>query len=136
MVMFSNPIMRKSTRVPLKLKVILQRDNKEIESYTHDISVDGMFVQSVEKIQINTLINCSLFLPEQQEPLSILSRVMYDGIFSYTGKESFYGIGLNFMEITDESRKILKTYLDKQFYQCKNYRIPRKLNQSTDNGNS
>ena len=125
--MNSKNIIRKSTRVPLNLNVIVNYLDKEIKAITHDISIDGMFIEPSEKLCVNSLIHCYIFIPEREEPISILAKVLYDGIFTYTGKESFYGVGLNFMQITDESRAYLKDFLNKEFYHSKKYRIPRKI---------
>jgi hypothetical protein len=123
---YGNAFIRKSSRIPLKLRVLLTYQEKEIEATTHDISSDGMFIEPKEKLEINVQLNCSLFLPENKEPLSMTAKVRYDGIFTYTGKDTFYGAGLYFTELTDDVKKLLKQYLEKQFYQCKNFRRPRK----------
>ncbi len=131
--MESKNSIRKSTRVPLNLEVIINYEDKEIKAKTHDISIDGMFVEPNEKLIINSLIHCYIFLPGIKEPLSALAKVLYDGIYTYTGKTSFYGVGLNFMQITEEARNYLKSYLEKEFYHIKKYRIPRKISNNIKN---
>ena len=127
---YGNAFIRKSSRIPLKLRVLLTYQEKKTEATTHDISCDGMFIEPKEKLEINAQVNCSLFLPENKEPLTMLAKVRYDGIFTYTGKDTFYGAGLYFTELTDDIRKLLKQYLEKQFYQCKNFRRARKSRKS------
>lgn len=120
-------IIRKSTRVPLNLNVIINYLEKEIKAITHDISIDGMFIESNEKLDKDSLVHCYLFIPDRREPITALAKVLHDGIFTYTGKESFYGVGLHFIEMTEEGRNYLKKYLEKEFYHCKKYRVPRKI---------
>lgn len=124
-------IIRRSTRVPLNINVIVNYSNKEIKAVTHDISIDGMFIKSNEKLDKNSLVHCYLFIPDREEPISTLAKILYDGFFTYTGKESFYGVGLHFIEMTEEGRDYLRKYLEKEFYHCKKYRVPRKI--SSDN---
>jgi PilZ domain len=132
MLEIKNSFIRKSTRIPLKLKVLLNCEDKEIEAITHDISADGMFIEPQKSLTMNSLLNCYLFIPDREEPLSMLARVKYTGYFTYTGKESFYGAGLFFTQFTEETKELLKKFLEKQFYQCKNFRRPRKSGKTTE----
>lgn len=129
---FGNVFIRKSTRIPLKLKVHLTYQENEIEAVTHDISIDGMFIEPQNKLETNALLKCYLYLPNKEEPLSMLAKVKYEGIFTYTGKDSFYGAGLSITQLAEDTKKILKEYLNKQFYQCKNFRRPRKTGKTAE----
>jgi general secretion pathway protein E len=78
-------------------------------SRTTNISAGGILFVSQEQLSIGTLLELSIVLPDGQEPVVCLSRVVR---VENAGQEGFYNIAVCFLDITSGQRARLSKYVD------------------------
>jgi len=94
---------RKRTRVEFSTKVIIKLEDSEIvtQSDTKDISLSGLYVQTDEKIPLNTKVDCKIILPGGIDEFGI----SIEGIVSRVDPNGF---GINFVSMDPDSFAHLK----------------------------
>ena len=96
--------MRKEERCDISLKVTYNSFNRFIIDYTNNVSKGGMFIKTKASHEIGSRLDLLLLVPGLDEPIKIMGRVIHN---SFSGKDEDAGIGIEFIDIDEESREIL-----------------------------
>ncbi len=106
---------RKAVRIspPLTLRFIVYSHNKtkEFVSSIKDISLEGARIELEEKLQKGSMIEAQIYSPELPS-IDLIATIVREVDFDKSGK-MFYEIGVQFLEMSEESRKSLRAYLVK-----------------------
>jgi hypothetical protein len=87
---------------------------KENLTVTRNVSSGGVCLIAYEEVKQDDILDLSIFLPEEKEPMKIRGRVAWVKEFSIgedpeVGKR--YDAGVEFIEVNDEKLAVLKNYL-------------------------
>lgn len=78
---------------------------------SQDISEGGILFEGMELLQIGTIIKLELSLPEQAQPVRLMSRVVrVEEVVPYEK----YEIGVAFFNISDEHRELIQRLIQNQ----------------------
>jgi hypothetical protein len=96
---------RKHTRIEVKWPVFLL-DDEGTEGEVRNISTTGMFIRCKEPLVLNVVYRFSL-RPPGHHPIEVSGTVIRSNLDDVDGGDAIYGMGLCFVEISDEDRDLL-----------------------------
>lgn len=103
--MISDADRRQWPRVPISLKVVWARDEKELNLYTHNVSGGGLYVLSEKLPAMADRLNMEVWIPTLLEPTQITCKVVR---VNETGQGEGRGFAIEFIKIEEEARVILE----------------------------
>ena len=105
-------IVRDYTRVSIYTKALLKVNNQVIKAYIHDLSDGGIFVESRDPFDIGTAVDLEFTLTGRDEPVKAKGEVKW-AIDDRTkcSIDSVPGMGIQFLEISSESKKMISDYV-------------------------
>ena len=95
----------KHTKIEVPWPVFML-DEEGTEGEIRNISATGMFIRCAKPLRINQLYRFSL-RPPGHHPIELNGTVMWSNLDDVDGGETADGIGLYFVEISDEDRHFL-----------------------------
>jgi hypothetical protein len=81
-------------------------DDEGTEGEVRNISTTGMFIRCGKPLRINELYRFSL-RPPGHDPIELRGTVIWSNLDDVHGRVTAYGMGLYFVEISDEDRHFL-----------------------------
>jgi len=90
---------RTDVRWPLKVYV----NDNPIEGETMNISFDGISICCDEPLPINEVVNISIE-PIDNQPIVVSGKVVWADVYGIVDKNTTYGMGICFVEISEENR--------------------------------
>lgn len=75
--LFYDKMLKRNPRVPVNLPVILTSANKVINSFASLLSRDGMFIVTLNPLDVNALCSLKFSLPDRGNDFSTGARVLY-----------------------------------------------------------
>lgn len=94
---------RASKRVPLVAEVQYSSDSPSVTSRLTDLSVDGLFIDTVTPLPPGTLISIRFDLPGDPLPIVVLGEVVW-------GQEHL-GMGVRFMNLRQKDRERIAAFI-------------------------
>lgn len=111
MVDFQEKSRRGATRFPVGFRVNMQASGQLKEAIAANISMGGLFIETEEKIPLNTIIDLTFSLPLLKQEITIKSAVVHlQQKDTASGRPQ--GLGLQFVEITEEQKTTLLKFVD------------------------
>ena len=105
------PEMRKSVRVPVMFPASVTRNDREYLGIVLNVSVDGMFIKTVEFLPAHSDVEILFHLPVSRYPLKIGAKIAWCS--KIVGPEgTICGMGLQFDNHYLAERLLLKTFID------------------------
>ncbi len=90
---------RRSDRISSRIRAeIIGR--RTVETYTVNVSRNGVFLRDKAEHQVNSVVRVRLFLPPEKIVINVLGRVAWRG-----QKDSFDGVGIQFLNMDTDARK-------------------------------
>ncbi|MBW1808245.1 MAG: PilZ domain-containing protein [Deltaproteobacteria bacterium] len=102
---------RRSPRIERLVKLRFQALDSFGSSVARDVSSGGVFIQTHEIMPIGTEIQVSLIHPVTLQQLDLVGRVVRVVEADASKPNSISGIGVNFEEVSEEKRAILREFL-------------------------
>jgi uncharacterized protein (TIGR02266 family) len=104
---------RAAPRVPKTLAVTYRLSESIVKAYAVDISAGGLFIKTVTPLGEGEEFLLQLQLPGLPEPLGIRCQVAWAKMEAREGDRDARpaGMGIKFLDITEEDREILKPYI-------------------------
>jgi len=96
---------RRDERFSVPLKVTYPNFKRFMIDYTKNVSKGGMFIKTRAPYEIGLQIDLSIYVPELEDPVKIMGRVVHNNFGSAGGGDA--GIGVEFIDIDENSREIL-----------------------------
>jgi len=107
----SGPEMRTSVRIPVMIPAYITRNDREYLGTVLNISIDGMFIKTVDFLPAHVDVEILFHLPVSKYPLKIGARIVWCS--KIVGPEgTICGIGLQFDNHYLAERLLLKTFID------------------------
>ena len=101
---------RESVRVKKALEIVYSSNSPPIHARLDDLSETGMFVETSHPLEVGALVDFTLVLPDDKigEPLR------GKGMIAWADKT--VGVGIRFVDLTDEDRERVKWYVAEVFF--------------------
>ena len=97
---------RKYPRIEVRWPVVLTDNQGNIEAETKNISVNGVFIESNQKLRLVETYQLSIKPPDHQ-PIKVTGKVIWSDSYVKTSKDIIYGFGIGFLEINDKDWSFL-----------------------------
>ncbi len=95
---------RKHPRGDIRWPISLVADHGTITGETRNISVDGISIRCDEPLRINEVFRIAI-LPPNRQAIGVSGRVIWSDLYAIDHDDTAVGLGLCFVEISDEDRK-------------------------------
>lgn len=109
----------------LKWAVSAKVDDRVIEGVTKDISVSGAYVCCANPLRLNVVFDMLIKAPDKS--LSVKAEVVWSNIYGPDGSINPRGIGVRFLAISEEDRKIIAKAVMKHLQSSKEDLDPKHL---------
>lgn len=100
---------RSAPRCPAALKVSYRSFDSFITEYTKNVSSGGMFINTKRHHLAGDIVEVMLHVPGMAAPLRLECEVVRVNVRNVPDEEA--GIGVRFLELEEESRRSLISYL-------------------------
>ena len=98
---------RKHPRRVIKWPVTVLTETGTIEGETRDIAVDGLSIRCEEPLRMNEVVRMGVMPPDYQM-IEFTGKVIWSDLYGIGDDDSAYGMGVCFVEISDEDLHVLK----------------------------
>jgi len=103
---------RSKSRVPVSLPVTYRDEHSFFKVVTGDLSEGGLFIKSDSLLEVGEKLLVNLRLPERPDSVIIKCEVMWARENDPDSVNGPPGMGVKFIEMTEEDRKALEKYLE------------------------
>lgn len=97
---------RKQPRIEVRWPVAVFADYGTIEGETRNISVDGIAIFCDEPLRLNELYRISIS-PPNHPAVGVTGKVIWSDLYGIEDDETTVGMGVCFVEISEEDRSFL-----------------------------
>ena len=104
--MTDNTEKRQHPRIPVRWPITIISKKGNIEGESRNITVAGLFVHCLEKLEKNEEYQMIIKIPEK-ESLLLNGRVVWSNFESMDFNASYMGMGFCFIKISKEDRSVL-----------------------------
>ena len=95
--------------------VTLSVNQQAVKGQTINISYEGISVECDEPLPLNKVINISIE-PLDSQAIAVSGKVVWSDIYGIAKEETSYGLGICFVEISEQDRvrynDLVSTFLD------------------------
>ncbi|MBI2400880.1 MAG: PilZ domain-containing protein [Deltaproteobacteria bacterium] len=122
--LFYDKMLKRNPRVPVNLPVILTSANKVINSFASLLSRDGMFIVTLNPLEVNALCSLRFSLPDGGKDFSTGARVLYRVAINkelniianprdpFKRMVSHPGMAVFFMDMSKDDRDEIDRYIE------------------------
>jgi len=96
---------RKNVRGDIRWPITVSADHGNIQGETRNISIDGISIRCDEPLRINEVFRIAI-LPPDRQAIGVSGKVIWSDLYAIDQDDTAVGLGLCFVEISDEDRKI------------------------------
>jgi len=104
---------RAAERVPRVMSLTISSPAGLVRSFSEDMSIGGMFIRTSNPLMIGDTFSLVLNLPERDLQMEIDCEVSWVRSEDYASESKPAGMGVKFIEMSDENQKLLKNELKK-----------------------
>ena len=108
---------RNHPRIKAKVKVRFKNASAFIAEYTHNISKGGLFVRTAKPCPMESLVEVIIVLPETEEEIHALGRVMHVVTQEEAEEDRPAGMGLELHDISPEDLAKIDRYISEKIKQ-------------------
>jgi uncharacterized protein (TIGR02266 family) len=101
---------RGESRIPASLRVEFKVRDSRYRAYTKDVSPHGVFLKTPRPLAPGTRLSLEVHLPGREDALLIQGEVRRV-IEAHAGSQLLPGIGVRFVDIDPEARRVLKDFI-------------------------
>ncbi len=94
-------------RGDIRWPITVSADHGNIQGETRNISVDGISIRCDEPLRINEVFRIAI-LPPDRQAIGVSGKVIWSDLYAIDHNDTAVGLGLCFVEISDEDRKLFK----------------------------
>lgn len=122
--LFYDKMLKRNPRVPVNLPVVLTSGQKVINSYASLLSRDGMFIVTLNPLEVNALCSLKFSLPDGGKDFSTGARVLYRVAINkelniianprdpFKRMVSHPGMAVFFTDMSQEDRDMIDRYIE------------------------
>jgi len=116
-----------NAKAKVKLPVLINTDDRSIDGVTLDLSTNGAFVSCANPLRLNEVFDMTINIPNADRPLKISVEVVWSNIYGPDDDISPRGMGVRFLEISSEDRKVIATEILQSLQSTEEKIDPKKL---------
>jgi c-di-GMP-binding flagellar brake protein YcgR len=109
---------RRYPRAELKWPVFVKADGNEIEALTRDISAGGAYLCCASPLKLNVVFDMVIYAPEKK--LEATGEVVWSNIYGPDDEARPRGMGVNFLDISEEDRKVISNAVNQSLTEPEN----------------
>ncbi len=98
---------RKHARGDIRWPITILADHGNIKGETINISMDGISIRCDEPLTINEVFRIAI-LPPDRQAIGVSGKVIWSDLYAIDPNDTAVGLGLCFVKISDEDRKVFK----------------------------
>ncbi len=98
-------------RAELKWRVLVKIDDKVLEGVTKNISGGGAYVRCARPLKLNEVFDMVIEAPDGS--LQVKAEVVWSNIYGPDDEINPRGMGVMFLEISDEDRQVISRAVNK-----------------------
>lgn len=102
---------RRFPRVMVRALVDYESQNTYLYDYSENLSQGGIFIQTDNPLKIGELIDLKFSIPDIEKVFQIKGEVRW--VEHQGNKQIPKGMGIEFKDLTEDDRELLKEYLSK-----------------------
>lgn len=114
-------------KAKVKWPVSINTEERSIDGVTLDMSTNGAFVSCANPLRLNEVFEMTINIPNSDRPLKISVEVVYSNIYGPDDEISPRGMGVRFLEISSEDRKVIATEILQSLESSEEKIDPKKL---------
>lgn len=103
---------REHDRLPITLEVNYNTEMEFLNSTTRNLCVGGMFIHTNYPLPEGTEMNVKFSIPEISVEFSSAAKVVWAAISSQKGDEEESGMGINFINLSEEKCKKIEQFIE------------------------
>jgi len=116
-----------NAKAKVKWPVFINTDDRSIDGVTLDLSTNGAFVSCANPLRLNEVFDMTINIPNADRPLKISVEVVWSNIYGPDDDISPRGMGVRFLEISSEDRKIIAAEILQSLESTEEKIDPKKL---------
>ena len=116
-----------NAKAKVKWPVLVNTDERSIDGVTLDLSTNGAFVSCANPLRLNEVFDMTINIPNSDRPLKISVEVVWSNIYGPDDDISPRGMGVRFLEISGEDRKVIATEILQSLQSTEEKIDPKKL---------
>lgn len=97
---------RKDNRIRVRWPVAVLTDSGVIQAETRNITANGIFICCGDRLRLNKIFPLRISPPNKQA-LEVKGRVIWSDRYAVDGRDTYYGMGICFVKISDGDRHSL-----------------------------
>ena len=111
---------RKYKRKLIKLDVEydMSSDQRWLESQSRDIGAGGICLITKDAIEIGKSFDMKFYLPDQEKPVKVIGKVMWNEKIDNEGSAAFYN-GIQFIRINKTDKELIMKFVDSATFERK-----------------
>ncbi len=102
---------RSEERVRVKIRITFKTAHDFFRAYIGDLDSGGLFIKTTKSLPAATLLDLEFNLPNTQKVIRTPGRVVWTRSQDMSTKKMPPGMGIEFVGMNPEDRKVLKRYL-------------------------
>lgn len=94
-------------KAKIKWPVFLERDDRSMEGVTLNLSTNGAFIRCAKPPKLNEIFEMTINVPNSDRSLKVSVEVVWSNIYGPDDQISPRGMGVYFLDISDEDRQVI-----------------------------
>ena len=116
-----------NAKAKIKWPVSIKTDERSLDGVTLDMSTNGAFVSCANPLRLNEVFDMTIDIPNSDRPLKMSVEVVWSNIYGPDDEISPRGMGVRFLEISSEDRKVIATEIFQNLQSTGEEIDPKKL---------
>jgi hypothetical protein len=102
---------RKLPRIEVRWPVTLVTEKGSVEGESRNITVEGVFIHCVERLNVNDTYR--LLLKPAGEPIEVMGKLLWSNLDSAGDRDILPGLGFCFVKVSEGDRELLRQAIEK-----------------------
>jgi len=101
-------------KVRIKWPVVVKTAKRSMDGVTHDITPNGAFIRCANPLRLHEICDIAINTPNADQPLRANVEVVWSNIYGPDDEISPRGMGVRFLNISGEHRRVIAKELLQQ----------------------
>ncbi len=115
---------RKFARIPVRVPLTIVEGWSRVSFSTVNVSIGGIFIETAFIYKTGTHLNFTFTLPGQEKPIKAIGEVRHHYRYTFVDSRDrhriIFGIGVRYVELEEDSEKLLTEFIDSRRDQLSN----------------
>ena len=102
---------RTEERTSAKIRITFKRASDFFRAYIGNLGTGGLFIKTTQTVPAGTILNLEFNLPDSDHLMQAKGKVIWARSKDESDERKPPGLGIQFIEMSSEDTKLLKTYI-------------------------